>query len=199
MDDKTRERIFDPFFTTKEVGKGTGLGLAMVYGIVKQHNGTIDVYSEVGRGTTFKIYLPVIQAPAREVLPPDLPPIMGGTETILLAEDDQVVRELTRHVLEQFGYKVIESVDGEDAVNKFMENRETIKLLLLDVIMPKKNGREVLSKISIFKPEIKALFLSGYTADIMYQKGLVERGFNFIMKPVPVNELLRKIRSLLDG
>ena len=132
-------------------------------------------------------------------LPPALPPITGGTETILLAEDDQVVRELTRHVLEQFGYRVIEAVDGDDAVNKFMDNRDVIRLLLLDVIMPRKNGREVYSKISIFKPAIKALFLSGYTADVMYQKGLVEQGFNFIMKPVPVNDLLRKIRSLLDS
>jgi PAS domain S-box-containing protein len=199
MDEKTRERIFDPFFTTKEVGKGTGLGLAMVYGIVKQHNGTIDVYSEVGRGTTFKIYLPVVPAPAREALTPDLPAITSGTETILLAEDDQVVRELTRHVLEQFGYRVIEAVDGEDAVNKFMENRDAIRLLLLDVIMPRKNGREVYSKISVFAPGIKALFLSGYTSDVMHQKGLLEQGFNFIMKPVPVNDLLRKIRSLLDS
>ena len=110
------------------------------------------------------------------------------------------MRELTRHMLGAVRLRVIEAVDGEDAVNKFMEHKsEVIKLLLLDVIMPKKNGREVFAKIRIFQPEIKALFLSGYTADIMHQKGLLEPGFNFIMKPVPVNELLRKIRSLLDA
>jgi two-component system, cell cycle sensor histidine kinase and response regulator CckA len=199
MDEKTRDRIFDPFFTTKEVGKGTGLGLAMAYGIVKQHNGAIVVSTELGRGSTFKIYLPVVPVEQKHALSVDLPAILGGSETILLAEDDQVVRELTSHVLQQFGYRVIEAVDGEDAVNKYMQNRGAVKLLLLDVIMPKKNGKEVYSKIVIFEPGIKALFLSGYTADIMQQKGLIEPGFNFIMKPVPVNELLRRIRSLLDG
>jgi PAS domain S-box-containing protein len=199
MDEKTRQRIFEPFFTTKEVGKGTGLGLAMAYGIVKQHNGTITVYSEEGRGTTFKIYLPVVQTVAPQEHPLELPPIQGGVETVLVAEDDEIVRTFTRHVLEQFGYTVIEAEDGEDAVNKFMENRDRIKLLLLDVIMPKKNGREVYAKIKIFRPDIKALFLSGYTAEIMHQKGLLEQGVNFIMKPVPVNELLRKLRAILDG
>jgi PAS domain S-box-containing protein len=199
MDEKTRERIFDPFFTTKELGKGTGLGLAMAYGIIKQHNGAISVYSEVGKGSTFKIYLPLVPAAEQHPLPVELPPIIGGTETILLAEDDQVVRELTCHMLEEFGYKVIEAVDGEDAVNKFMEHKSEVKLLLLDVIMPRKNGREAYAKMKIFQPDIKALFLSGYTADIMHQKGLIDPDFNFIMKPVPVNELLRKIRSLLGA
>jgi len=199
MDDKTRERIFDPFFTTKELGKGTGLGLAMSYGIIRQHSGMIAVSSEAGKGTTFKICLPLADAEVREEQPVDLPPILGGTETILVAEDDQSVRELTSHMLREFGYQVIEAVDGEDAVRKFMDNKDRVKLLLLDVLMPKKNGREVYTKISIFQPGIKALFLSGYTADIMHQKGLIEPGFNFIMKPVPVNELLRKIRAVIDG
>jgi two-component system cell cycle sensor histidine kinase/response regulator CckA len=198
MDEKTKERIFDPFFTTKEVGKGTGLGLAMAYGIVKQHNGAIVVSSEIGRGSTFRIYLPLVPAAQKQALPADLPDILGGSETILLAEDDMVVRELTSHVLQQFGYRVIEAIDGEDAVNKCMQNRGQVKLLLLDVIMPKKNGKEVYNKISIFEPGIKALFLSGYTADIMQQKGLIDPGFSFIMKPVPVNELLRRIRAMLD-
>ena len=198
MDEQTRQRIFEPFFTTKEAGKGTGLGLAMAYGIIKQHEGTITVYSEEGRGTTFKIYLPVVAAAERAAQPVELTPIEGGVETVLVAEDDEVVRTLTCSMLEQFGYQVIEAVDGEDAVNRFMENRDRVKLLLLDVIMPKKNGREVLSKIRIFDPDVKALFVSGYTAEVMHQKGLIEPGVHFLMKPVPVNDLLRMIRTILD-
>ncbi len=199
MDEKTRQRIFEPFFTTKEVGQGTGLGLSIAYGIVKQHNGTITVYSEEGRGTTFKIYLPVVPTSEKQRQPVELPPIQGGTETVLVAEDDEVVRKLTRNVLEQFGYTVIEAEDGEDAVNKFMKHRDLIKLLLFDVIMPKKNGREAYAKIKIFSPDMKVLFLSGYTADTIQRKGLLEPGVSFIMKPVPVNELLRKVRSVLDS
>jgi PAS domain S-box-containing protein len=199
MDEKTRQRIFEPFFTTKEVGQGTGLGLAIVYGIIKQHNGTINVYSEEGRGTTFKIYLPVVPTFERQRLPVELPPIQGGVETVLVAEDDEVVRKLTRNVLEQFGYTVIEAEDGEDAVNKFMEHRDVIKLLLFDVIMPRKSGREACAKIKIFSPDMKVLFLSGYTSETIQRKGLLEPGENFIMKPVPVNELLRKVRSILDN
>ncbi len=199
MDEKTRQRIFEPFFTTKELGKGTGLGLATAYGIVRQHNGTITVYSEEGRGTTFKIYLPAVRSVEEQAPPVELPPIQGGAEMVLVAEDDEVVRTLTSHILQQFGYTVIEAEDGEDAVNKYMENRDRIKLLLLDVIMPKKNGREVYAKIKIFSPAVKVLFLSGYTADIMHKKGLLEEGVNFIMKPVPMNELLRKVRTILDS
>ncbi len=199
MDEKTRERIFEPFFTTKEVGKGTGLGLATVYGIVKQHNGTIEVESDVGKGSTFRIYLPAHQAAAQAMPPVELPPIKSGTETILVAEDDDVVRSLTASMLEQFGYTVIQAVNGEDAVTKFMTNRGKVQLLLLDVIMPKKSGREVYEKIRIFAPDIKVLFLSGYTADIMSQKGLLDKGLNFIVKPVQMSDLLRKVRTILDG
>ncbi len=199
MDEKTRERIFEPFFTTKESGRGTGLGLALVYGITKQHEGSIHVYSEEGKGTTFKIYLPVVPTAAAETLHTNLPPIEGGTETILVAEDDETVRTLTSSILEQFGYTVIRAEDGEDAVNKFMANRDKVKILLLDVIMPKKNGKDVYDKIRIFKPEVKALFLSGYTAEIIQQKGLLDKGLNFILKPAPMNDLLRKVRSILDS
>jgi PAS domain S-box-containing protein len=198
MDERTRERIFEPFFTTKEVGRGTGLGLAMVYGIVKQHGGSIQVYSEEGRGTTFKIYLPVA-SPLAETEPVEPPPVEGGTETILLAEDDITVRRLTSSILEQSGYTVIQAENGEDAVNKFMANREKVRLLILDVIMPKKNGKEVYEKIRIFKPDIKALFFSGYTADIIHQKGLLDRGLDLLLKPVPMNDLLRRVRTILDG
>jgi CheY-like chemotaxis protein len=198
MDEKTRERIFEPFFTTKDVGKGTGLGLAMAYGIIKQHRGYVEVESELGMGTTFRIYLPVHHVAAEDVSAIELSPIEGGTETILVAEDDETVRNLTSSMLEQFGYTVIQAVDGEAAVNKFMENRDKVQLLLLDVLMPKKNGKEVYEKIRIFEPDIKALFLSGYTADIMLQKGLLDKGVNFILKPIPMNDLLRKVRTILD-
>ncbi len=198
MEQKTKEHIFEPFFTTKEVGRGTGLGLAMVYGIVKQHNGIIEVESEVGRGTTFKIYLPAAQTTTEETQPAASPPIEGGSETILAAEDDEIVRGFITSMLVQSGYTVIPAENGEDAVNKFMANRGKIKLLLLDVIMPKKNGKEVYEKIRIFEPAIKALFLSGYTADIMHKQGLLEKDVNFLLKPVDMNDLLRKVRAVLD-
>lgn len=199
MDQQTQERIFDPFFTTKEFGRGTGLGLAMVYGIIKQHNGFVEVESEVGMGTTIKIYLPVAPRAMEETQAVDLPVVKGGTETILVAEDDETVRNFIASALTQFGYSVIQAENGEDAVKKFMANRGAIKLLLLDVMMPKKNGKEVYDKIRIFEPDIKTLFLSGYPSDILSQKGLLEKGLNFIYKPIPMNNLLRKVRAILDG
>ena len=141
MDEKTREMVFEPFFTTKEVGKGTGLGLAIVYGIVKQHNGYITVYSEVGKGTTFKIYLPMTRPGAGEAASVEtVKPAASatGTETVLVAEDDAHVMMLSKTLLESFGYTVIEAVNGEEAVQKYMENKDMIKLLVLDVIMPKR-------------------------------------------------------------
>ena len=198
MEQKTKEHIFEPFFTTKEVGRGTGLGLAMVYGIIRQHNGVIEVDSEVGRGSTFRIYLPAAQTTTEETQPAVSPSIEGGSETILVAEDDEIVRGFMTSMLVQSGYTVIAAENGEDAVNKFMANRGKIKLLLLDVIMPKKNGKEVYEKIRIFEPTIKALFLSGYTADVMHKQGLLEKDVNFLLKPVDMNDLLRKVREILD-
>jgi CheY-like chemotaxis protein len=198
IDEKTKERIFEPFFTTKEVGKGTGLGLAMVYGIIKQHNGYINVYSEVGKGTTFKIYLPLIKTEVKDKKPEVRPSSIGGTETILLAEDDADVRKFTKHILEEFGYKVIDAENGEDAINKFMENRDKIEILILDIVMPKKNGREVYEEIKKVKPEIKALFMSGYTANVIHEQGILEEGLNFVLKPISPTVLLRKIREVLE-
>jgi PAS domain S-box-containing protein len=198
MDEKTAGRIFEPFFTTKEVGRGTGLGLSIVYGIIEQHNGYIDVRSDLGKGTTFKIYLPVIKSDVEEMRPAAITMPTGGTEAILLAEDDEEVRKLTKTVLDGFGYKVIEAVDGEDAIKKFMDDKDKIQLLILDVIMPKKNGKEAYNEIKKTKPNIKALFTSGYTADIIQKKGLLEEGLNFIPKPISPRELLRKVREALD-
>jgi len=198
MDEKTREKIFEPFFTTKEIGKGTGLGLAMVYGIVKQHNGYINVYSEPDRGTIFKIYLPLIKSTVEEEKEAILPMTERGTETVLVAEDDAQVRELTREILTGFGYTVLEAKDGEEAIQVFYENREKIQLLILDVIMPKRNGKEVYDEIKTERPDMEAIFMSGYDANIIYKKNIVEERFDFIPKPILPDELLRKVRKVLD-
>lgn len=201
MDETTRERIFEPFFTTKEFGKGTGLGLSIVYGIIKQHDGYINCYSEINKGTTFRIYLPVFKIDAvREIKPSEtvgIPPARGS-ETILLAEDEESVRRLIRDVLKESGYKVIEAFDGEEAVSKFMENKDTIDLLLLDVVMPKVSGREAYEIIKKVKPDIKLLMTSGYSADFISKKGIIEEGLNFLAKPMSPANLLKKVREVLD-
>jgi PAS domain S-box-containing protein len=199
MDVRTRERIFEPFFTTKEPGRGTGLGLSIVYGIVKQHNGYVTCYSEPGKGTAFKIYLPVIKQESAKKETASRLPVMGGTETILIAEDDGAVRELLKKILEQFGYAVIEARDGEEALRRFKENRDRVQLLIFDVIMPKKNGKEVYDEIRKIRPGVKIIFTSGYTADILHKKGILEEDLNFVSKPVEPTELLRNVRNALDG
>ena len=199
MDKKTRERIFDPFFTTKEVGRGTGLGLSMIYGIIKQHEGYIDVSSKPGKGTTFRVYLPLTESEVdKKKKLESLSRLEGGEETVLIAEDDDSVRTLSKEVLEQSGYKVIEAIDGEDAVGKFDENKEKIQLVLLDVIMPKKNGKEAYEEIRKIRPDIKTVFISGYSSDILHDYDIMEEGINFIAKPVSPEVLLRKVREVLD-
>jgi two-component system cell cycle sensor histidine kinase/response regulator CckA len=197
MDDATRERIFEPFFTTKEVGKGTGLGLAMVYGIVKQHEGFINVYSEPGKGTTFKIYLPLSTSKVEQLKQVERDDVKGGTETILVIEDDAQVRDLTKKVLERVGYRVIEAVDGSDAVRVFHDYKNIIDLVILDVIMPKKNGKEVYEDLKKEQPGVKVLFTSGYTADIIQKKGILKDSQNFISKPVSPGKLLETVRNIL--
>ncbi len=199
MDEKTRNKIFEPFFTTKEVGKGTGLGLSMVYGIIKQHHGYIFVSSSPEKGTTFKIYLPLITvAPLEQTARDYSMTAWRGAETVLLAEDDKSVRDLTRCVLEGSGYTVIEAVDGGEAVRKFVDNKEVVSLLILDMIRPKKNGREAYREIKNIRADIKALFMSGYTADIAHKKGIFDDGFAIILKPVTPSDLLKKVREILD-
>lgn len=199
MDCETQERIFDPFFTTKEVGKGTGLGLSMVYGIVKQHEGFITVDSEIGKGTAVRIYLPIV-APKETTEHRDATAAaQGNQETILIAEDDRDVRKLSKLVLERNGYTVIEASDGAEAVRRFMENSTRIDLLLLDVVMPKRNGQSVYEEIRNIRPEMKALFISGYTQDIISRKGVLDEGINFIAKPVKPDELLAKIKEVLQN
>jgi PAS domain S-box-containing protein len=198
MDEKTKEKIFEPFFSTKEVGKGTGLGLAMVYGIVKQHNGYVNVYSEAGNGTTFRIYLPLMRKETGERKKAELLTLTGGKETILLAEDDFSVRKFIRVLLEGVGYTVIEAGDGEEALKAFVEHKDSVKMLILDIMMPKKNGKEVFENIRGLKPQVKALFISGYTSDMVHQKKIVEEGFDVISKPVSSVKLLTKVREILE-
>jgi len=197
MTENIMGRIFDPFFTTKEVGKGTGLGLSMVYGIVKQHNGIIEVDSEVGKGSSFRIYLPLFKPAVQEQQTKTPVFFPGNRETILVAEDDAAVMGLLKGLLENSGYNVITATNGEDAVKQFIKYQDKITLLLLDVIMPKKNGREVYSEIIGMRPDIKALFISGYTSDVIDWKGALQEGINLIPKPVRPDELLTKLGELL--
>ncbi|MBU3937485.1 MAG: PAS domain S-box protein, partial [Proteobacteria bacterium] len=199
MDEQTRNRIFDPFFTTKEVGKGTGLGLAVVYGIIKQHEGYINVYSEPGRGATFRIYLPLVvaESPEKIIEEKEQPPA-HGTETILIAEDDESLRTLAVTALTRFGYTVIEAVDGEEAVQKFKKNQTAIKLLLFDIVMPKMNGQEAYEAIRNIRPDIKAIFMSGYAPEMIREKAALESTAPLLAKPLSPTELLKKVRDILD-
>ncbi len=199
MDEQTRARVFEPFFTTKEQGKGTGLGLAIVYGIIKQHRGYIHVYSEPGLGTTFKIYLPLIEneVESRKEASPMLE-IKGGGETILVAEDDATVRKLVATVLRSFGYFVIEAADGAEAVARFSEHAGSIDLVLTDTIMPRKNGREAYAEMRKVRPDVPALFTSGYSKEVLRTKKIIDEDPDFILKPVTPRELLRRVREVLD-
>ncbi len=200
IEKETRDKIFEPFFTTKEVGKGTGLGLSMVYGIVKQHNGHILVNSEPGKGTSFLIYLPMTPKDNLPHESADLPSLpVAGSETLLVVEDNPEVLNLNRTVLETFGYGIIEAVNGEDAVAQFNRHQAEIKLILMDVVMPKMNGKQAYLEISKIRPDVKVLFMSGYTADVVLEKGITTDDFNFISKPITPMELLRRIREILDS
>lgn len=198
MDEKTQESAFEPFFTTKDVGKGTGLGLSTVYGIVKQLEGYITIESEWKKGTTFKIYLPLIEEVKEKISDYSSTSPSGGVEAILIGEDDPDVRQFVKGLLEGYGYSVIDACDGEDSVSKFKMNRDVIKLVILDIIMPKKNGRDAYEEMRKLRPEIKTLFMSGYAGDVLNSKGIHEEGLNFIAKPLLPVELLNKVRSVLD-
>lgn len=199
MDKNIADKVFEPFFTTKEVGKGTGLGLSTVYGIVKQNSGSIEVSSEPGRGSVFTIYLPVTDFEEVDKGPAKVHEIPGGNETILLAEDEQQVRASTADILSKYGYTVIEAVDGHDAVLKYTEHAGGIELLILDVVMPVQSGKNAFEKIQAMDPDVKVIFTSGYTKDIIDQRGVVDKGLAFIEKPANPIELLETIRKVLDG
>ena len=199
MDRQTQEKIFEPFFTTKQEGRGTGLGLATVYGIVKQNNGAIAVASEPLRGTTFRIFLPRVKT-ASQALPTAKGKRMHcGAETILLVEDETVILEMGAFILEQHGYTVLVAQNPLQALELVHRRQETIDLLLTDVIMPEMNGRELSRRVLELLPAIKVLFMSGYTADILaHHGGGMDASLHFLEKPFSASQLVQKVRSVID-
>jgi two-component system, cell cycle sensor histidine kinase and response regulator CckA len=199
MPPEVKARIFEPFYTTKEQGKGTGLGLSTVYGIVKQSGGYIWVYSEPGRGTTFKIYLPRVDAPAQALAKPKESPTLEGTETILLAEDDDLLRPLARSLLVKLGYTVLEGSNAATALAAARAHSGPIHLLVSDVVMPGQSGRELAQAVAEIRPETKVLYMSGYTDDAIVHHGMLEPGLNFLPKPFSPALLAKKVREVLDA
>jgi len=199
MEESIRSRIFEPFFTTKGRGKGTGLGMSTVYGIVKQNNGFIYVYSEPGKGTTFKVYFPRVEKDGKKVKSSiaDLTDL-HGTETILLAEDEAGVRNITRSILSQSGYNVIIAENGIEAMQRFEEYSGDINMLLTDVIMPLMSGRELAEKMRSKQPDLKILFISGYTDDVIAQHGVLDDDVEFIQKPYSPTALAKKVKEVLN-
>jgi len=199
IDKDTQQRIFEPFFTTKVMGKGTGLGLSMAYGIIRQHDGVIHVYSKPGEGSTFRIYLPLRDQREKATSAQFTNLLPGGFETILLVEDDPEVLAINRVLLERSGYTVLSALDGIEALELFKRGSDEIALVVMDVIMPGMNGKEVYEELKSFKSNVKVLFASGYTADILNRKGIVQESNNFIFKPMNPPLFLRRVRTLIDG
>jgi signal transduction histidine kinase/DNA-binding response OmpR family regulator len=200
MDAATQARIFEPFFTTKEAGKGTGLGLSTIYGIVKQCDGNIWVYSEPGRGSSFKVYLQRVEESVSSVEVDDsMPQTMQGSETILLVEDEASIRTLARSVLEEQGYTVLEAGNGVEGIEVSQRHQGPIHLLISDVVMPRTNTREFMQRMTALRPDMKVLYISGYTRETIVQHGVLEEGINFIEKPFTPRALLTKVRQVLDG
>jgi CheY-like chemotaxis protein len=200
MTKETQRRLFEPFFTTKETGKGTGLGLSTTYGIVKQSKGYIWVYSEPGLGTTFKVYWP---RSSRDVPLPALSsvvttPVTGASQTVLLVEDETSVRQLSKRILDQAGYRVLEAANGGDAERVFAHHAGSIDLVLTDVIMPGCGGPELLSRLQVHAPDLRVLYMSGYTDQSAVQKAGIDRGLPFVQKPFTAAELVRQVRQALE-
>jgi CheY-like chemotaxis protein len=198
MDDDVKERIFEPFFTTKKEGEGTGLGVPIVYGIVKAHGGSIHVHSEIGKGTSFQIYLPITQqempTQRHSVKQEDL----RGNETLLVVEDEQSVRDIIRMHLQKRGYEVLEASNGNDALRIFAENQNRIQLLLIDVVMPGISGQELCDQVRQRKPDAKVLFMSGFPAQYLRGRYLVSSDAEVIGKPIAAPLLIKKVREVLD-
>ncbi len=198
MDKLTVDKIFDPFFTTKEMGKGTGLGLSTVYGIVKQSSGHIFVYSEVGRGTTFKLYFPRVTSPESDSRPALQESVSTGTESILLVEDDDALRDLAERILVDGGYTVFPVGNGEDAINLFERQNRAIDLLVTDVVMPGMNGRQLAQHLIAIVPRLRVLYMSGYTDDSLGRNGDLVEGMHFLSKPFSRNDLQNKVREVIQ-
>jgi PAS domain S-box-containing protein len=199
MDKVTLDNLFEPFFTTKDVGKGTGLGLATIYGIVKQNNGFINVYSELGQGSTFKIYLPRLVADEEtDKIVPEKKAAAGGTETILLVEDEPMILDMTTTMLEMLGYTVLSASSPVKAIDLAKTHADKIHLLMTDVVMPEMNGRDLAGQITDHYPDIRFLFMSGYTADVIAHQGVLDDGVAFIQKPFSMADMTAKVREVLD-
>jgi hypothetical protein len=199
MDLETRAKVFEPFFTTKEKGRGTGLGLSTVYGIVKQSGGYIWVYSEPGRGTTLKTYLPRVNAPPEALAPPREAVTLVGTETILVAEDDEMLRPLAKGLLQKLGYTVLEAENAAQALAEARRHPGPIHLLVADVVMPGASGRELARQLAQSRPDTRVLYVSGYTDDAIVHHGMLEPGLAFLQKPFTPDALARKVRQVLDA
>jgi PAS domain S-box-containing protein len=199
MDKETLSHLFEPFFTTKEQGKGTGLGLATVYGIVKQNNGFITVYSEPGEGTTFRVYLPRAEgAPGADAQDMEALTPRGGTETVLVVEDEAAILQMAQLSLQQLGYTVLTASSPEEGLRRSEEHAGPIQLLITDVVMPQMNGRQLAERLSAVRPQLKCLYMSGYTADVIAHRGVLEEGVSFISKPFSLTTLAAKVREVLD-
>jgi two-component system cell cycle sensor histidine kinase/response regulator CckA len=199
MSDETLAHMFEPFFTTKERGRGTGLGLATVYGIVKQSGGSVWVYSEVGKGTTFKIYLPVVEEDVEVEPIPAEPASLAGSETVLLVEDEKSVRALSRSILERYGYTVLEAGSGKEGLEVAHDYSLPIHLVLTDVVMPEMGGTDLASQLETLRPGVRVLYMSGYTDEAIFRHGLLKKGRSFLQKPFTPETLARKVREALGG
>ncbi|MGB9594219.1 MAG: ATP-binding protein [Anaerolineae bacterium] len=200
MTDEVKSRIFEPFFTTKEPGKGTGLGLSTVFGIVKQHEGNIYVYSEPGVGTTFKVYLRQV-AEAAQPLPAQAEEehLVGGSETVLVTEDDAAVRRMAARILRGLGYTVLEAANGAEALQAARKYGGRIDLLITDVVMPRMNGRELAQRLAEICPGVKVLYVSGYTENAIAHNHILDEGARFLQKPFARRALARKVREALEA